>query len=70
MGEEKYWEKNKREYNREYDRTNKVHICVKLNRSTDPDLIDIYQQIPNKAQWIKESLRRYANEHPEIFKKK
>jgi hypothetical protein len=64
MAEEKNWHKNKRAYNLEYDRKNKVHICVKLNRSTDAELIEIYQSIPNKAQWIKDCLAEYGRHHP------
>jgi hypothetical protein len=70
MAEEKTWQKNKKAYNLEYDRLNKVRIGVKLNKATEPELVDIYQRIPNKAQWFKDCLRRYAQEHPEIFTNK
>ena len=56
--------KSKKEYNLKYDRENKVHVAVKLNKATDAELIEIYRSIPNKAQWIKDCLRRYAEEHP------
>ena len=64
MAELPKWEKSKKEYNLKYDRENKVHVAVKLNKATDAELIEIYRSIPNKAQWIKDCLRRYAEEHP------
>lgn len=70
MTEEKDWQKNKKEYNLKYDRLNKVRIGVKLNRVTEPELVEIYQAIPNKAEWFRDCLRRYAQEHPEVFSSK
>lgn len=67
MNNEPLWKAHKREYNREYNKNNKVQIAIKLNKATEPELIEIYQAIPNKAEWFKDSLRRYAKEHPEIY---
>ena len=64
------WAKNKMKYDQKYDRENKVQIAIKLNKNTDPELIEIYRLIPNKAQWFKECLRRYARENPDIFSNK
>jgi hypothetical protein len=64
MAEEKNWQKNKRAYNLEYDRVNKIRIGIKLNKATEPELVEIYQSIPNKAEWFKECLREYGRKHP------
>ena len=64
MAELPKWAQNKLKYDRQYDRDNKVHIAIKLNKATEPELVEIYRSIPNKAQWFKDCLRRYAAEHP------
>ena len=67
MAELPKWVKNKIEYDRKYDKENKIQVAFKLNKVTEPELVEIYQAIPHKAQWFKDCLRRYAQEHPEIF---
>ena len=62
MADSRKWNENHREYYRRYDRENKVQIAIKLNKVTDADLIETYRSIPNKAQWFKECLRKYAAE--------
>ena len=57
------WAKNKIEYDRRYDKENKIQVALRLNKKTEPELVEIYQSIPNKSQWFKDCLRRYAEEH-------
>ena len=70
MAELPKWAQNKILYDRRYDKVNKVQAAFKLNKITEPELVEIYQLIPNKAQWFKDCLRRYAAEHPEIYTNK
>lgn len=63
------WAQNKLVYDRKYVRENKIQVAIKLNKVTEPELVEIYQSIPNKSQWFKDCLRQYAKDHPEIFKK-
>lgn len=65
--DEPKWRSRKREYNREYNKTNKVQVGIKLNRVTESELIEIFQAIPNKSEWLKNCLRQYAADHPEIY---
>ena len=41
-----------------YNKENTVQISLKLNRSTDADLIDSLNRIENKQGYIKELIRR------------
>ena len=41
-----------------YNKENTVQISLKLNRSTDADLIDSLNRIANKQAYIKELIRR------------
>lgn len=41
-----------------YNKENTVQISLKLNRSTDADLIDSMNRIANKQGYIKELIRR------------
>ena len=41
-----------------YNKENTVQISLKLNRSTDADLIDSLNRIKNKQGYIKELIRR------------
>lgn len=70
MAEEKTWQKNKKAYDLAYDRLNKVRVGIKLNKATEPELVEIYRAIPNKVDWFRDCLRRYAKEHPEIYTNK
>ena len=63
MAELPKWAQNKLEYNKKYEKENKVQVSIKLNRITEPEYIEIYQSIPNKRQWFLDCLRRYAEEH-------
>lgn len=67
MAELPKWAENKRKRDLEYSKLHKRRIVIDLNRNTEPELIEIYELIPNKAQWFKDCLRRYAAEHPDIY---
>lgn len=41
-----------------YNKENTVQISLKLNRTTDADLIDILNGVTNKQGYIKELIRR------------
>lgn len=41
-----------------YNKENTVQISLKLNRSTDADLIDSLNRVRNKQGYIKELIRR------------
>ena len=41
-----------------YNKVNTVQISLKLNRSTDADLIDSLNRVTNKQGYIKELIRR------------
>ena len=41
-----------------YNKENTVQISLKLNRTTDADLIDSLNRIANKQGYIKELIRR------------
>ena len=41
-----------------YNKENTVQISLKLNRSTDADLIDSLNRVANKQGYIKELIRR------------
>ena len=58
------WAQNKLVYDRKYVRENKIQVAIKLNKVTEPELVEIYQSIPNKSQWLKNCLRQYAKDHP------
>ena len=70
MAELPKWAENKRKRDLEYSKLHKRRIVIDLNRNTEPELIEIYELIPNKAQWFKDCLRRYAAEHPDIYTNK
>ena len=41
---------------------------IRLNKKTEPDLVNIYKAIPNKGDWIRQCLTQYAKEHPEVIR--
>lgn len=41
-----------------YNKENTIQISLKLNRSTDADLIDSLNRVRNKQGYIKELIRR------------
>lgn len=45
-----------------YNRENKIKVSIFLNKKTEPELVEIYQSIPNKSAWFKACLRQYAKD--------
>ena len=39
---------------------NTFTASARLNYRTEPELIEIYKRIPNKAQFLKDAIRAYA----------
>ena len=70
MAELPKWAENKRKRDLEYSKLHKRRIVIDLNRNTEPELIEIYESIPQKAHWFKDCLRQYAADHPEIYTNK
>lgn len=54
------WAQNKKKYDQQYAKDHKRRIVIDLNRNTEPELIEIYESIPNKAEWFKKCLREYG----------
>ena len=53
---------SKMDYIKEYDKENRVAITIRLSKITEPELIDYWHSIPNKARWFKEHLRNELEE--------
>jgi len=51
---------NKKEYNDRYHKEKLKKVNIFLNKSTDAELIEVYESIPNKRQWFLDCLREYA----------
>ena len=49
--------KAKLDYIKEYDRENRITITIRLNRQTEPELIEYWQSIPNKRKWFTDRLK-------------
>lgn len=43
---------------KEYNRKMMVSISFRLHKESDKDLIQIYESIPNKAEWFRDALKR------------
>ncbi len=67
MTEEKKKKSNytdkKREYDNKYKAEYQKQFNFKLSRKSDADLIEVYENIPDKIEFIRDALRRYAAEH-------
>ena len=59
----KYYDKSSRKRAQKYLINNTFSASVRLNSNTEPELIEIYKRIPNKSQFIKQALRRWAEEN-------
>jgi hypothetical protein len=57
----KYTEEERKEkhqqYNADYDKANTTRLAVKLNNSTDKDILNFLSTIPNKQGYIKDLIR-------------
>lgn len=54
---------SKREYDNQYHREKMRQLNVRLHAVYDADLIEIYEGIPNKADFLRDAIRRYAEEN-------
>ena len=44
--------------NKKFNREKMYSITFRLHRVNDAELIAIYESIPNKAEWLRECLKR------------
>ena len=51
-----------REYIKNYNRENRMSIAFRLSRLYDAKYIEIYQAIPDKAEWFKWALLKWNDE--------
>ena len=47
-----------KEASKKYNRKMMMSIAFRLHRESDKELIEIYESIPNKAEWFREMLRK------------
>ncbi len=57
MGENMVSEAQKRA-NKKFNREKMLSITFRLHRVHDAELIAIYEAIPNKAEWLRECLKK------------
>lgn len=43
-----------------YDAENTVKICLKFNKKTDADILEMLNKAPSKQGLIKEALRKFS----------
>lgn len=67
MASDKVYPEKKAEYNKKYNSLHKRTIGVSFfdTNPENAELIDIWNSIPNKAQWLKQCLRDYRDSHKE-----
>lgn len=58
------WVIRKQKYDADYSKKYVKTCGFRLNRNTEPELIETFESIPDKANWFRSCLRRYAAEHP------
>lgn len=44
--------------NKKFNREKMYSITFRLHRANDAELIRIYESIPNKAEWLRECLKK------------
>ena len=51
-------EKNsgRKSYISDWDKKNRMAVTIRLRKKEDAELIKIYKEIPNKAEWFRECL--------------
>lgn len=54
--EKKEKKKSRNAYISEWDKKNRIAVTIRLRRDKDSELIEVYQKIPNKAEWLRECL--------------
>lgn len=52
--EKKQWQINKDKYNVEYVKNNVLRIELKINRNTEPELVEHLEQFESKTAYIKQ----------------
>ena len=57
------WAINKAKYDKDYSKANIKSCTVRLNKNTEPELVEVFESIPDKANWFRSCLRQYAKEH-------
>lgn len=58
-----YYNDKKRQYDVEFQRKYVRQVNIKLSKKSDAELIAIYEQIEDKANFFRDAVRRYAEEH-------
>ena len=54
------WAKNKLVYQKKYNINNTLTVSCRLNKKTDNKEIEIWENLPNKSQFIKAALTIYS----------
>lgn len=62
MSEKKQWQINKQAYNNEYNKGHSKTIRIRLYES-DYKYVEIWKNIPNKTDWFRKQLDKYAKEN-------
>ena len=57
----KYYDQYRKKASIKYMKNNTLSIAFRLNRNTEQDLIEIYQSIPNKKDFLRDALLNYAS---------
>lgn len=45
-------------YINKWDKANRVSVSIRLRKREDAELIEVFRTIPNKAEWLRDCLRR------------
>ena len=56
------WKINKQRYKVKYNREHSTKICIQIYEK-DYKYVEIWRAIPNKAEWFKKQLDKYAKEN-------
>lgn len=67
MTKEPKWIVNRKKYINKYHREKLKTIRITLSRANDADCITIWKNMPEKTNWMRGQLRKYAEEHPELL---
>lgn len=71
MGKPKKWTEEEKkakhqQYNADYDKANTTRLAVKLNNTTDKDILEWLRLMPNKQGYIKDLIRTDMTRRTEI----
>lgn len=56
-------EEKKKSTNQQYKDKHSRKFSIRFYESKDADIIKIYESIPNKMEFLREAILRYAEEH-------